>query len=320
MKYSKIIGTGSYLPEKILTNHDLEKIVDTKHDWIVERTGIKQRHIVGEGETSSTMAEQAARNALASANIQAEDLGLIIVASTTPDVVMPSTACFLQSHLGVPGIPAFDISAACAGFIYAMSIADQFIRTGTIKNALIVGAETMSSIIDWNDRRTCVLFGDGAGAVVLQASDQPGVLSTHIHADGNYKDLLYVPSSLPGQANISEPSYVQMSGNEVFKFAVKILGKMVTETLDANNINKEDIDWLIPHQANLRIINATAKKLDLSMEQVVVTVGEHGNTSAASIPLALDQAVRDGRVKPGHKLLLEAIGGGFTWGSALIDF
>lgn len=320
MTNSKIIGTGSGLPEKVLTNYDLEKIVDTSHDWIVERSGIERRHIAGEGETASTLAETAARNAIDMAGIQATDIDLIVVATTTPDLVMPSTACLLQKRLDIPGVPAFDIAVACAGFIYALSIADQYIKSGMVKNALVVGTEVMSSIIDWEDRTTCVLFGDGAGAAVLQAIDEVGILSTHLHADGSYADSLYVLSGLPGQVDKEKSPYVHMKGKEVFKFAVKALGDIVDETLAANNLEKSDIDWLIPHQANIRIIQATAKKLSMPMEKVVLTVADHGNTSAASIPLALDHAVRKGQVKRGEKLLLEAIGGGFAWGSALIVF
>lgn len=320
MTYSKIIGTGGYLPEKEVTNFDLEKQVDTSHEWIVDRSGIESRHIASPGQTSSVLAEKAARAALESAGISAEELGLIIVATTTPDKVMPSTACILQSYLNVPGIPAFDISAACAGYIYGLSIADQYIRNNQIKYALVVGAEVMSSVLDWNDRTTCVLFGDGAGATVLAAADEPGILSTHIHADGNYKDALFIPSGLPGQRKADDNPYVNMSGREVFKFAVNALEDIVNETLQANNIQKSEIDWLIPHQANIRIIAATAKKLDMPMDRVILTIANQGNTSAASIPLALDTGVRDGRIQRGQKLLMEAIGGGFAWGSALIQY
>lgn len=320
MYHSKIIGTGSYLPEKVLTNKELETRVETSDEWITERTGIKSRHIAAEGEYASHLAEKASRRAIEAANIAASDIDMIIVATTTPDMVMPCTACLLQAHLGLPGIPAFDIVVACSGFIYGLSIADQFIRSGQMKNILVVGSEVMSSIIDWDDRRTCVLFGDGAGAVIIQQSEQPGILSTHIHADGSLKNCLFTPSGLPGQYNKELPPYVYMEGNKVFKFAVKALGEVVEEALEANNMSKEDIDWLIPHQANLRIIQATAKKLNLPMEQVVLTVAEHGNTSAASVPLALDAAVRDGRIQRGQTLLLEAIGGGFGWGSALIVY
>ncbi|WP_455366140.1 beta-ketoacyl-ACP synthase III [Kaarinaea lacus] len=322
MTYSRIAGTGGYLPEKVLTNHDLEKMVETSDQWITERTGIKKRHIVGDDETTCDLAEKAARLAIDAAGIQTSDIDLIIVATTTPDQVFPSTACLLQARLDIHGCPAFDIQAVCTGFVYAMGVADQFIRGGLSKNALVVGSETMSRIIDWTDRGTCVLFGDGAGAVVLQASDEPGIMSSHLHADGSYEQLLTVPYGISnGYDRVKEGSaYVQMQGNEVFKIAVRTLGRIVDETLAANNLQKSDINWLVPHQANIRIIAATAKKLKMSMEQVVVTVQEHGNTSAASVPLALDVAVRDGRIKRGDILLCEAFGGGFTWGSTLIKY
>ncbi len=320
--YARILGTGSYLPENIVTNKDLEARVETTDEWIIERTGIKKRHIVENGETTCDLAEQASRNAIIAAGIDANDIDLIIIATTTPDRVFPSTACLLQDRLDIHGCPAFDVQAVCTGFVYALSIANMFIQTGQAKKALVVGAETLSNIIDWTDRSTCVLFGDGAGAVVLGASEKPGILSAHLHADGKYKELLTVRSGISEnteQWRASE-AYMTMKGNEVFKMAVKMLGKIVDETLAANNLNKEDIDWLVPHQANIRIITATAKKLDMSMDKVVVTVHEHGNTSAASIPLALDIAVQDGRIQPGQTVLLEAFGGGFTWGSALIKF
>ena len=320
MLYSKITGTGSYLPEKVLTNHDLEKMVETSDEWIRERTGIAKRHVASEGETTCDLSEQASRRAIEAAGIAVDDIDLIIVATTTPDKVFPSTACLLQKRLGIAGNGAFDIQAVCSGFVYALSVADKFIRTGAAKHALVVGAETMSRIIDWTDRTTCVLFGDGAGAVVLSASDTPGILSTHLHADGRYEELLHVPAGVSkGYEAVQEgKAFINMQGNEVFKMAVRTLGRIVDETLSANNMVKSDIDWLVPHQANIRIINATAKKLDMPMERVVVTVGEHGNTSAGSIPLALDVAVRDGRIKQGDTVLLEAFGGGFTWGSALL--
>jgi len=320
--YSRITGTGSYLPEKILTNADLEKMVDTTDEWIVTRTGIKQRHIAAEGENTVDLAEQAARRAMEAAGITAADLDLIIVATTTPDLVFPSTACLLQGRLDNHGATAFDIQAVCTGFVYALGVADKFIKSGSHKTALVIGAETMSRIVDWNDRTTCVLFGDGAGAVVLQASDEPGILSTHLHADGSYEQLLKVPYGVSSGYDkmLKEEAYVQMKGNEVFKVAVNTLGRIVDETLEANNLHKGDIDWLVPHQANTRIIGATAKKLKMDMEHVVLTVGEHGNTSGASVPLALDTAVRDGRIQRGETILLEAFGGGFTWGSALVKF
>ena len=322
MNYSRIAGTGGYLPEKVLTNHDLEKMVETSDQWITERTGIKKRHVAGDDETTCDLAEKAARLAIDAAGIKTSDIDLIIVATTTPDQVFPSTACLLQARLDIHGCPAFDIQAVCTGFVYAMGVADQFIRGGLSKNALVVGSETMSRIIDWTDRSTCVLFGDGAGAVVLQASDEPGIMSSHLHADGSYEQLLTVPYGISnGYDRVKEGSaYVQMQGNEVFKIAVRTLGRIVDETLAANNLQKSDINWLVPHQANIRIIAATAKKLKMSMEQVVVTVQEHGNTSAASVPLALDVAVRDGRIKRGDILLCEAFGGGFTWGSTLIKY
>ncbi len=318
MSYSRILGTGSYLPSRIVTNADLEAIVDTTASWIKERTGIEKRHLVADGETCCDLAEAAARNALDAAGVAPETLDLILVATTTPDQIFPSTACLLQHRLGVRGCAAFDLQAVCTGFVYAMGVADQFIRTGTVKRALVVGSETLSRILNWSDRGTCVLFGDGAGAVVLEASDEPGIISTHLHADGAYKDLLQVPGGI-GNGH-REPNYIEMKGNEVFRVAVTTLGRIVDETLEANGLSKSDIDWLIPHQANIRIIQATARKLDLPMDRVVVTVAEHGNTSAASIPLALDEAVRDGRIIRGELLLMEAFGGGFTWGSVLVRY
>ena len=322
MIYSRIIGSGGHLPEKVLTNHDLEAMVDTSDQWITERTGIKKRHIAANDETTCDLAEQASRKAIAASGLVASDIDMIIVATTTPDQVFPSTACLLQERLDIHGCPAFDIQAVCTGFVYAMSVADQFIRNGMVKTALVVGAETLSRIVNWNDRSTCVLFGDGAGAVILQGSDTPGILSTHIHADGSYKDLLTVPTGVSKryQDILDGTAYMTMQGNEVFKTAVNTLGRIVDETLHANQMQKSDIDWLVPHQANIRIITATAKKLKMSMDQVVVTVAEHGNTSAASVPLALDQAIRDGRIQVGQTLLLEAFGGGFTWGSALVRY
>ncbi len=322
MTYARITGTGGFLPEKILTNADLEKMVDTTDEWIIDRTGIKTRHIAAENQTTCDLAEAAARRALEAAGIDATALDLIIVATTTPDRVFPSTACLLQDRLGVHGCPAFDVQAVCTGFVYALAIAEKFIRTGSARCALVIGAETLSRIIDWTDRGTCVLFGDGAGAVILAASDEPGILSTHLHADGQYKDLLTVTAGISqGYEQVrSGTAYMRMQGNEVFKVAVNTLGDIVDETLAANQLQKSDIDWLVPHQANIRIITATAKKLKMPMERVVVTVAEHGNTSAASVPLALDVAVRDGRIKRGDTLLLEAFGGGFTWGSALVRY
>ncbi|SDX10630.1 beta-ketoacyl-ACP synthase III [Thiocapsa roseopersicina] len=318
MIYSRILGTGSHLPARTVTNADLESIVDTTATWIFERTGIEKRHLVSEGETCCDLAEAAARRALDASGLQPSDIDLIIVATTTPDQFFPSTACLLQQRLGVHGCPAFDLQAVCTGFVYAVGVADKFIRTGAAKRALVVGAETLSRILNWEDRGTCVLFGDGAGAVVLEAADEPGIISTHLHADGAYKDLLQVPGGL-GNGH-PDARFMEMKGNEVFRVAVTTLGRIVDETLDAAGLAKSDIDWLIPHQANIRIIQATARKLDLPMERVVVTVSEHGNTSAASIPLAFDQAVRDGRIQRGELLLMEAFGGGFTWGSVLVRY
>lgn len=322
MKYARIIGTGGYLPEKILTNADLEKMVDTNDQWIRDRTGISERHIAADNETTCDLAEHAARKAIEAAGLSNQDIDLIIVATTTPDRVFPSTACLLQQRLDIHGCAAFDIQAVCTGFVYALGVADKFIRTGAASNALIVGAETLSRIVDWSDRTTCVLFGDGAGAVVLQASDEPGILSTHLHADGSYESLLTVNAGISQRYDdvLKGQAFIEMKGNEVFKVAVNTLGRIVDETLKANHMKKSDIDWLIPHQANTRIIGATARKLKMSMDHVVVTVAEHGNTSAASVPLALDTAVRDGRIRHGETLLMEAFGGGFTWGSVLLKY
>ena len=319
MIYSRIAGTGSYLPEKVLTNHDLEKMVETNDQWIRERTGIKKRHIIADDETTTDLAFNAAVKAIEAAGINNDDIDLIIVATTTPTRIFPSTASLVQQKLNINGCPAFDIQAVCTGFVYALAVADKFIKSGSVKNALVIGAESLSRIVDWTDRNTCVLFGDGAGAVVLQASEETGILSTHIHCDGSYNELLCVPTG-PGSIQNGTAPYIEMQGNDVFKVAVRTLSSIVDETLAANNLDKHDVDWLIPHQANIRIIAATAKKLSMSMEHVVVTVGEHGNTSAASIPLALDVAVRDGRIQRGETLLLEAFGGGFTWGSTLLKF
>ncbi len=320
--YSKIIGTGRYLPEQVLTNADLEKIVDTDDKWIQERTGIKQRHKAADGEYTSDLSYEASLKALEAAGIEAKDLDMIIVGTTTPDLIFPSTACLLQSKLGCLGIGAFDVNAACSSFIYGLSVADQYIKAGMHKRILVVGAETLTRIINWEDRTTAVLFGDGAGAVVIEASEEPGILSTHIHANGDHADLLTTnkgPSRGMDDAETG-PIAIMMKGNEVFKVAVKTLGRIVDETLAHNNMEKSDIDWLVPHQANLRIITATAKKLKMDMSQVVVTVDQTGNTSAATVPMALDVAVRDGRIQRGQTILLEAFGGGFTWGSALIKY
>jgi 3-oxoacyl-[acyl-carrier-protein] synthase-3 len=320
--YSRITGTGGYLPEKTLTNQDLEKIVDTTDEWIFSRTGIRKRHIAADDEFTCDLAEKAARNAIEMADLEASDIDLIVVATTTADQVFPSTACLLQARLGIRGPAAFDVQAVCTGFVYALGVADNFIRSGAAKRALVVGAETFSRILDWSDRNTCVLFGDGAGAVVIEASNEPGIISTHLHADGTYVNLLQVPTGISRRYDdvLQSSAFVEMRGNEVFKVAVTTLGRIVDETLAANNMEKSDIDWLIPHQANIRIINATAKKLQTPMDRVVVTVDEHGNTSAASVPLALDVAVRDGRIKRGETILMEAFGGGFTWGSVLAKF
>ncbi len=317
--YSRIVGTGSYLPTHILTNADLEKRIETTSEWIVERTGIRERHIAAEGELTSDLAQKAAESALEAAGLDAGDIELIVVATTTSDRIFPSTACVLQAKLGITnGCPALDVQAVCSGFVYAVSVADQFIRSGQVKTALVVGAETLSRITDWDDRSNCMLWGDGAGAVILRASEHPGIIATHLHADGRYQDLLFVDGGV--SLKKEGACYMRMSGNAVFKMAVNTLDAIVDETLAANGLQKSDIDWLVPHQANIRIIQATAKKLGMSMDRVVVTVDRHGNTSAASIPLALDTAVRDGRIKPGERVLMEAFGGGFTWGSVLVQF
>ena len=322
MKYSKIIGTGSYLPEKIVTNADLEKIMDTSDQWIRDRTGICERRIARADETSGDMGLIAAQRAMQAAGVEASDIGLIVVGTTTPDVIFPSTACLIQERLGLPDCGAMDVNAACSGFMYALSVADKYVRCGDADKVLVIGVDKFSALLDWSDRSTAVLFGDGAGAVVLQADNQPGILSTHIHSAGRYNQLLGTSVGI-GKGFKDEPGHgicVQMKGNEVFKIAVKTLGRIVIETLEKNHLNTEDIDWLIPHQANRRIISATAKKLGMSMDQVVVTIDRHGNTSAASVPLALDEAVREGKIKRGDLLLLEAFGGGFTWASALIRY
>lgn len=322
MSFSRIAGTGSYLPEKILTNADLEKIVDTSDEWIRSRTGIEERHIAADGEYTVDLAEKAALNAMEAAGKTKDDIDLIIVATTTADRVFPSTACLLQKRLDIHGCAAFDVQAVCTGFVYALGIADKFIRTDSAKCALVIGAETLSRIVDWTDRNTCVLFGDGAGAVVLEKSEEPGILSTHLHADGEYESLLTVPYGISTGSDeiLDGAAGITMKGNEVFKMAVNTLGRIVDETLAYNNYKKSDIDWLVPHQANTRIINATAKKLKMSTDHVVVTADKHGNTSAASVPLALDVAIRDGRIKRGETLMIEAFGGGFTWGSALVIY
>ncbi|MEM8548192.1 MAG: beta-ketoacyl-ACP synthase III [Pseudomonadota bacterium] len=320
--YSRIAGTGSYLPEKILTNHDLEKMVDTSDEWIRTRTGIERRRIAADDETTSTLALHAARAAMASAGVTPEEIDFIAIGTTTPDQVFPNVGCLIQEELGVSACPVIAIEAACSGFIYALSVADQYMKTGIAKCALVIGAETLTRITNWDDRNTCVLFGDGAGAVVLKPDAEAGILSTHLGADGRYKDLLKVPSGpSKGMTNLlREEASIHMAGNEVFKVAVKTLENIVDVTLEHNQIDQAEIDWLIPHQANIRIIQATAKRLKMPMEKVVLTVQDFGNTSAASVPTALDVAVKDGRVQRGQLLLLEAFGGGFTWGSALLRF
>jgi len=318
MIFSRISGTGSYLPSKILTNAELETMVDTTDEWIFARTGIRERHIAASNEFTSDLGVAAAKKAIEAANVNPQDIDLILVATTTPDRVFPSTACLIQSHLGIlNNCPAFDVQAVCSGFVYALGVADSMIKTGSVKTALVIGAETMSRITDWTDRSNCILWGDGAGAVILQASDEAGIITTHLHADGRHEKLLNVPTGVSKQEG---GRTVKMEGNAVFKMAVNTLDQIVDETLTANGLQKSDVDWLVPHQANIRILQATAKKLDMSLDKVVVTVDKHGNTSAASIPLALDTAVRDGRIQRGDIILMEAFGGGFTWGSALIRF
>lgn len=317
--YSRIAGTGSYLPKKIVTNHDLEKIVDTSDEWIYSRTGIRQRHVAADDETTSDLAMHASRRAMEAAGLAPADIDLIILATTTPDMVFPSTACILQAKLGIKNSPAFDVQAVCSGFMYALATADQFMKSGAYEHILVVGSEIYSRILDWKDRGTCVLFGDGAGATVLSRSATPGILSSHLHADGSYADILSVPGQVCGGGVKGRP-LLQMEGNAVFKFAVKALGDVADEALAANNMSRTDIDWLVPHQANIRIIQATAKRMGMSMEKVVTTVERHANTSAASIPLALDEAVRDGRIRSGQHVLLEGVGGGFTWGAVLVKW
>jgi 3-oxoacyl-[acyl-carrier-protein] synthase-3 len=319
MIYSRILGTGSYLPEKILTNQDLEKMVDTNDEWITKRVGIKERHVVtGSDDTTTTMATKAAKNALEAANVDPQDIDMIVIGTASPDYFFPSAACVVQNNLGIKNeCPSFDVNAACGGFIYAMSIADQYIRTGEMKKILLIGVDTLSTVTDWTDRGTCVLFGDGAGAVVLGASNEPGIIATKIQAAGEYGKLLYANSSL---WNKEDSGILRMEGKEVFKLAVKKLDEIVDQTLNKAGFKKSDIDWLIPHQANIRIIQATAKRLELPMERVYLTIEKHGNTSAASIPLALDEAIRKNVVKRGEILMLEAFGAGLSWGASLVKY
>lgn len=322
MIYSRIVGTGSYLPERVVTNADIEKLVETSDEWIRERTGIRERRVAAEGQTTGDLAEIAARRAMEAAGVEAGEIDLLIVGTTTPDLVFPSTACLVQARLGANGCAAFDVNAACSGFIYALSMADKFVRSGQSKCALVIGSETLTRMLDWNDRSTCVLFGDGAGAVVLKPSEEAGILSTHLHADGGYRELLHNPVGVSVGFR-DEPNFgvrVIMRGNDLFKVAVRALARTAEEALEANGLDKHDLDWLVPHQANLRIITATAKHLDLPMDKVIVTVDRHGNTSSGSVPLALDEAVRDGRIQRGQLLLMEAFGGGITWGSALLRY
>ncbi|MEL7535437.1 MAG: beta-ketoacyl-ACP synthase III [Pseudomonadota bacterium] len=322
MTYSRIAATGSYLPERTLTNADLEGMVETSDEWIRTRTGIEERHIVGDTQATSDLCIEAAKAAMADGGFAPTDIDLIVVGTTTPDLVFPNVATILQQKLGIPPCPAFSVEAACTGFLYALSTADKFVRADESRCALVIGAESLSRIVDWTDRNTCVLFGDGAGAVILTPSDDPGIYSTHLGADGQYGELLYASSGasrFKDDADRGKP-VIRMTGNEVFKVAVKTLGSVAETALTANGLTHADIDWLVPHQANTRIIQATAKRLGLSMDKVILTVAQHGNTSAASVPLALDTAIRDGRIQRGHTLLFEAFGGGFTWGSALVRY
>ncbi|PKM13152.1 MAG: 3-oxoacyl-ACP synthase [Gammaproteobacteria bacterium HGW-Gammaproteobacteria-3] len=321
MRYTRIIGTGGYLPKRVVTNIDISQTVDTSDAWIYERTGIRSRRVAGSDETASSMGEIAARQAIETAGIEAEEIDLIIVATGTPDRIYPSTGCLLQQRLNIQNCVAFDIQAACSGSVFALSIADQYIKSGAADKVLVVGSEICSRVVDWTDRGTCILFGDGAGAVLLEASGQAGILSTHIHSDGGYEDLLYLPNpQSAAKANRDESGYINMRGNEVFKVAVNTLGRIVDETLAANNMQQSEVDWLVPHQANTRIIAATAKKLKMSMDNVILTLETQGNTSSASVLLALNEGIRDGRIQRGHVVLMEAFGAGFTWGSALIKY
>ena len=322
MTYARILATGSALPERVVTNFDLEKMVDTSDEWIRTRTGIRERRVAADGETTGDLAFRAAEQALRDAGVKASELDMVVLGTTTPDIIFPATACLVQDRLGATGCMAFDVNAACSGFVYALGVANNFVRTGQVKKALVIGAETLTRMVDWSERETCVLFGDGAGAVVLEASDEPGILATCLHADGGYKHLLYNPVGV--SAGFSDEKNhgvrIHMSGREVFKFAVKTFDALVGETLAAAGMQESEVDWLIPHQANLRIIEATAKRLGMSMERVIVTVDKHANTSSGSVPLALDAAVRSGKIKRGQNLLLEAFGGGFTWASAMVRY
>ena len=318
MIWSRIVGTGSYLPRKVVTNADLARQMDTSDEWIRTRTGIRQRHIAEPSQTSSDLAVEASRAALAAARIPPQEIDLIIVATSTPDYIFPSTACIMQAKLGIKGCAAFDIQAVCSGFVYALAIADKLIRSGQHRCALIVGTEVYSRILDWKDRGTAVLFGDGAGAVILRADSKPGIMASALHADGAYADILSVPGNVCGGKIVGSP-FLQMDGQAVFKFAVKVLDEVARETLAMCSLTPADVDWLIPHQANVRILEATARKLGIDLQKLIVTVDRHGNTSAASVPLALDVAIRDGRIKPGHKIMLQGVGGGFTWGASLVE-
>ncbi len=322
MTYTKIAGTGRYLPEKILTNFDLEKMVDTSDEWIRTRTGVERRHVVRDDETTSDMCVAAAKIAIEDAGVDVTDIDMVLVGTTSPDLIFPNCATLVQHRLGIPACPAIGMEAACTSFIYALTTADKFIKAGEAKCALVIGAECISKLVDWTDRNTCVLFGDGAGAVIVKASDEPGIIATHLGADGQYKELLYYPVGASKELHKAgtDDAGITMRGNEVFKVAVKTLGNVATEILEKAGVDKDELDWLIPHQANLRIIQATAKRLKLPMEKVILTVQDHGNTSAASVPMALDVSVRDGRVQRGQLVLMEAFGGGFTWGSVLMRF
>ena len=318
--YSRIIGTGSYLPDRVLTNLELEAMVDTTDEWIRSRTGIEQRHIAADDETTSDLAYHASLAAMETAGVGPQEIDMIVVGTCTPDLVFPNVACLLQERLGIAGGPAFSVEAACSGFMYALTTADQFMRTDSIRRALVIGAETMSRIVDWTDRETCVLFGDGAGAVVIEAADEPGLIYSNLGADGRYKNLLYADTGISKKSSAPDTSLLRMKGNEVFKVAVRTLERMVDQVIEENDLEQGEIDWFVPHQANLRIIKATAKRLRIPMERVILKVEEHGKTSAASVPMALDTAVRDGRIKRGDLLLLEAFGGGFTWGASLVRY